>query len=251
MPRVGFAVLLSLPRRVLGLDNTSPLWLGSALSHEGEVRVYCKPASPEEALTEICSMLLADAIGLAVPSLYLIHDPDRHLNQALLIGSEDAGSPSLRQLVDQKDPAVSLALQTWAQLGHAAVFDEWIHNPDRNQGNLLYNGRGEWVLIDHARALGAWPPGSPVPDPAESISNGLAHTVVAQERDFGVAKMRRLVREFITAWGGADIQSPSSLAIQHLGMCDRQTATLDFLGDRLHHLPRLLGAYGQQGDLNI
>jgi hypothetical protein len=43
-------------------------------------------------------------------------------------------------------------LSRWAELPKACVFDEWIANEDRHDGNILTNGLEFW-LIDHGLAL--------------------------------------------------------------------------------------------------
>jgi hypothetical protein len=47
----------------------------------------------------------------------------------------------------------ALLLAAWLQVGTAISFDELIGNPDRNIGNLLWDGSDFW-LIDHANAFG-------------------------------------------------------------------------------------------------
>ena len=45
------------------------------------------------------------------------------------------------------------ALLSWKRVREVATFDEWINNRDRNLGNLLFAGAGEFVMIDHGKAL--------------------------------------------------------------------------------------------------
>jgi hypothetical protein len=50
-------------------------------------------------------------------------------------------------------------INQWKHLDQTIVFDEWIANTDRHEGNLVYEpvSKSYW-LIDHGRALGGMPP---------------------------------------------------------------------------------------------
>ncbi|RAN81688.1 hypothetical protein B5P43_08090 [Bacillus sp. SRB_336] len=53
------------------------------------------------------------------------------------------------------DAAVLRRLREWADLIPAACFDEWIANNDRHGGNILYDGKDTFWLIDHGMAIAA------------------------------------------------------------------------------------------------
>lgn len=251
MPPVGLATLLRRPKQINRVDCPIPVWVGSILTPSGESRAYLKPVTPESALAEICAAAISQTLSLSVPDIFLVQDPGHFLDSCCLIGSEDAGAPSLSHLVDSQDPDVAEAFLGWKNLEQAAVFDEWIANEDRNQGNMLYDGRGGWYLIDHSRSMGAWPPGGPVPEPDTRVANCLAQAVAARDKDFGIARMRRFVRSCVS--GGKELRTVSQEveAIEYLGMGKRHMETLQFLCARVPHLPALLGAYGRQIDLNL
>jgi hypothetical protein len=252
MEPVGFATLYLKPRPVGDLGNVTPLWYGDALTPTGDVRLYVKQAPPGEILAECLCAVLGSALGLPVPRVFLVHDPAAWIGSRLLVGSEDAGMPSLRHHLDRAAPGLTAALAAWPQLHTVALFDEWIANPDRNQGNLLWDAADQWLLIDHARALGAWPPGAPVPDPEHPEVNQLAAVVLALEGDLGPQRLRKHAAPFGATCRKIDPQQTLEAARCHtLGMVERAAHTLSFLERRIDCLPALLARHGRQGELNL
>ena len=252
MEPIGFATLYLQPGPVADLGNVTPLWHGDALTPTGEVRLYIKRAPRDEVLAECLCAVLGSALHLPIPRAFLVLDPVGWLGGGVLIGSEDAGFPSLKHHLACQLADLPAALATWPQLHTAALFDEWIANPDRNQGNLLWDAADQWLLIDHARALGAWPPGSPVPAPTEPIANQLAAVVTAIEGDLGTPRLRKLASPFGQRCRTFDHQQTLEAArCQTLGMVERATLALSFLAKRIDCLPALLARHGRQGELNL
>jgi hypothetical protein len=197
--------------------------------------------------------VLGSELSLPIPKAYLIADPNGYLGGGMLIGSEDAGTPSFKHYIEFNDPAVAAALTRWQSLHRAALFDEWTLNWDRNQGNLLWDGATQWALIDHAAALGAMlegegqpsPADTPVPAPSTPVANQLARFVSAQHGDLGVARLHRQLPGFrdecqlLDAEGILDGARSQALAAQA-----RAQHALCCLQDRLHHLPGLIARHG-------
>jgi len=77
-----------------------------------------------------------------------------YVGEALIFASADTGTPSLkRRLTENGANAFADLFATWKQWDVAAIFDEWIANPDRHTGNLLVEGPDKVWLIDHSHAL--------------------------------------------------------------------------------------------------
>lgn len=247
MEPIGFATLYTQPREIKGLGNVSPLWLGDAVTESGEARLYIKRAPNAEIVSECLCAVVGAELGLPIPRTFLVMDSANFLGGGILIGSEDEGMPSLKQYVEQQDPAVEEAIAKWQQLHEAALFDEWIANPDRNQGNLLWSGGEDWVLIDHALAL--WS-SLASPNPRSEEHNGLAQVVVNLERDVGAARLRRLSGPFAEKCRALDRSELRAAAhCDSMGMSDHSKSALSSLMKRLEFLPALLARHGNQPEL--
>lgn len=251
MEPVELAILVIEPRRISDLGNASPLWLGKALTDGDDVRLYVKRATPEEILSECLCAVLGEALDLPIARVYLVEDPLRYLGGEILIGSLDAGMRSLRHHVQTGNPIVEHALGNWPKLQDAALFDEWIANPDRNSGNLLWDAAQEWVLIDHARALGAWPDGAPVPNAQAQVDNQLARLIYELHGDFGLMRARKRIEEFSALAAAALPQAPRCVPSQRLALSARSQIALSFLASRIHWLPALLARHGRQPELPL
>ncbi|MBK1699767.1 HipA family kinase [Thiococcus pfennigii] len=251
MEPVGLGTLFLAPRPVTDRGNVSPLWHGNALTHSGETRLFLKHAPPGEMLSECLCAVLGRRLNLPVPRAFLVLDPQRYTGHELLIGSEDANAPSLRHYIERDDPGVQRALARWGRLADAAIFDEWIHNPDRNLGNLLWDGALGWHLIDHARALGAWPADAPVPEACRATEpNGLARFFAAHHGDVGVMRMRKRCAEIL----------PETLEFEEIivaTMSDilaqgaRAELALSCLERRAKCVAQLLGRYAAQHEMPL
>lgn len=117
---------------------------------------FIKHLPPRAVLVECISALIARGLGLPAPRpmLVQVHPvkiPELNLAEStIFFGSEDAGFPSLAQfttttIADQK-------LSIWQHLLTAGCFDEWIANPDRHEGNIIYDGN-TFSLIDHSHTI--------------------------------------------------------------------------------------------------
>ncbi|MFL1404217.1 HipA family kinase [Marinobacter sp. M1N3S26] len=247
MEPIGYATLYTQPRQLTGLGNISEIWIADALSHEGDVRLYIKRATNPEILAECLSALLARQLDLPSPRVFVVADPERLIDGDLFVGSEDAGSPSIKQRLESGDPAVEKVLRKWEKLHQLTLFDEWIANPDRNLGNLLWGGGDDWNLIDHAYSL--WS-AMDEPRPRHPVTNKFAEIVKAFEGDLGPARLRREWAEFGPRCEEIDhteIQTASQC--ERFGMSERSENTLSCLKDRLNQMPNLIARHGDQMDL--
>lgn len=119
-----------------------------AVTHSGEIVVIAKRLPLREIAVEVICATLGRAVGLPIPEPLLLVDEADQWHY----GSIDLGHPNLSQYVQVSDRWIIDELSKWPPLLHAACFDELIANPDRNDGNLLYDGAG-FFLIDHGMCI--------------------------------------------------------------------------------------------------
>lgn len=244
MQPIGFATLYTKPRRLEGLDNVSDVWVADAITYEGDKRLYVKRTSNEEIMAECLASLLAVELELPVAKAYIVGDPGNLLGGGYFSGSEDAGFPSIKQWLNRNDPAVIQMLASWEKLHDVALFDEWIANPDRQGGNLLWGGCQNWMLIDHANAL--WS-AFKKPKADMAFENILANCIRDWEGDLGPARLQKNSGKFAERCKKIDkdeIQAASKS--EHIGMYDRCRDTLSSLEARLSKMPALLARHGRQ-----
>lgn len=131
-----------------------------ALRVDGSIfAAILKRGSSSEILAEAFSAILLRGWGLPVPTPYLVSEP-----MGIAFASAEQSYPNLAQKIGLDDiPAGSPAATAATKLAHklvsqlptvplAIVADEAIANPDRNLGNILWDGVDEqW--IDHAYAF--------------------------------------------------------------------------------------------------
>ena len=247
MEPIGLATLYTEPRRLEGLDNISEVWVADALTHEGDVRLYVKKTSKEEVMAECVAALLGSALGLPVAKTYIVMDPGDLLGGGYFAGSEDAGSPSIKQWLNRRDPFVEQMLASWKSLYDVALFDEWIANPDRQGGNILWGGGASWVLIDHAQAL--WS-ALRKPQPDLPHNNILASFISSIDGDLGPMRLRKLSGPFAERCRLIDPEIVRDASqCNQIGMYDRCEDTLSSLGTRLSLMPALIARHGNQPDL--
>lgn len=155
---------------------------GIAATQAGEIAVVAKQVSSREIAVEVICALLGRAAGLPIPEPLLLLDQ----NNVWHYGSADVGHPNLAQFVSTTNPSVLDELERWPELLSAACFDELIANPDRHDGNLLYDGAG-FFLIDHGLCI---PRGMPAAELSDDYhSNQLLDIHISTCRD-EVAKQR-------------------------------------------------------------
>jgi len=207
-----------------------------------EVSAYAKKLSDLEMLVEIMAALIAREIGLPVPEpVIALH------NEELLFASIDANYPNLNHrliwnndnLTDAPENEVILKkLADWVSINQAIGFDEWIANDDRNTGNILWNGKETFVLIDHNRAMR-------LPfAPNQPINNQLLNIKLyfAQNDEVGKQRIKNQISALVAQIGN---YLPSSIANKLLAEYDelsRETLTniVDFLSQRLGYLTNIV-----------
>jgi len=132
------------------LGNVSDVWKARIEAQSGAYVAYVKDVEAHIIYTECVCAMAGRSLGLDIPKPFIVRD-----GSTLLFGCEDAGFDSFKQFISKGDRAIAVALSQWSGLNDAIIFDEWIANPDRNQGNFLYDGNGSFTLIDHGHAFGS------------------------------------------------------------------------------------------------
>ncbi|MDP2715514.1 HipA family kinase [Rheinheimera sp.] len=251
MQQIGFATLYTAPRKISDLGNISPLWLGDALTHTGDTRLYIKEVSYQELIAECLCTTIGSAVGLPITQTYVVRDPNNLLNATYIIGSEDADMPSFKRhwsLADQvQQHAIIAALANWRQLHDAALFDEWIANPDRNTGNFLWDGGDNWHLIDHARAL--WTT-TPTEDATAAFENILANLVKGIQNEFGIAQLKKKLTTEMPKYQEIDTAKVLQAArCSEIGCVAEAQNKLISLVARINALPGLIARHSEQQEL--
>jgi hypothetical protein len=110
----------------------------------------------------VCAVI-GRAIGLPVPEPLIVKVGrgdlptsrliDRAAEMTLAFASASVGGESCAQLLREDSEHALRLVMTWRQLLPTTAFDEWMANPDRNLGNIVFAAQNLW-LIDHAQALG-------------------------------------------------------------------------------------------------
>lgn len=121
---------------------------GIAATADGEIAVIAKKLCGREIAVEVICAALGRAAGIPIPEPLLLLDT----HDCWHFGSADIRHPNLSQFVSYQDSSVLDELEKWPDLLAAACFDELIANPDRHDGNILYNGNG-FLLIDHGLCI--------------------------------------------------------------------------------------------------
>lgn len=249
MQSIGLATLYTSPRCITGHDgNTSELWLGDALTNEGDVRLYLKKVTPFEMVAECLCVVLGASVGLPVLPTYLVQDPDNLLKSGVLLGSLDAQIPSFKRVVQlQGNDAAVAAIKSWQTIYEAAIFDELILNSDRNTGNLLWDGSEQWHLIDHGRAFWSLTMNY---SPDDIVKNILADLIRLTQADIGIARMKSKLAVETAKYQALDVNKikQNSLWPVFSGIQNVDSRLLCLI-DRINHLPSLLARHSAQPGL--
>lgn len=146
--------------------RTDELWVGTGYSesrNDDDVPLYLRIGNARHIVAELVCAVIGRAIGLPIPEPLIVKIGRGDLPSSRLIDQEadttfafasaSVGGDSCAQLLrEDSDHALRLVM-TWRQLLPTTAFDEWMANPDRNLGNIVFAAQNLW-LIDHAQALG-------------------------------------------------------------------------------------------------
>jgi hypothetical protein len=205
-------------------------------------------------MNELFATTLGRALGLAIPEGCLVRArpsdlPESpimaaHSSEALLFASRETAAPDLKRRMKAEGTVAIAALFTaWNEWAVCMTFDEWVANPDRNPGNILFGGPGDIWLIDHSHCFTGpnWNPPDLVPNGAwrNMIAENRIPTLTLPER----MEARRRVAEMIPTL--AAVNCPSVFLASRAGNFmppEDSAAVQSFVSSRVSHLYDILSA---------
>ena len=220
--------------------NVNPTLKAHVKTHDEVLVAYVKKVSPRKLYVECVCALLGRYLGLPIPKPIIVKvtsdsSDDVPLGRyELAFGSQDAGYPSFRRYAQNQEAYEKL--KEFSKTIDVGLFDEWVANWDRNIGNILYDGGGDFSFIDHENALD---PSLGVEDPA--TRNQLVECICAIKSEFERFKLNRAVQsEAIPQYVDLPlaILSEKTYASSYLDEGD-VLAVIDFLKMRVNSLGRL------------
>jgi hypothetical protein len=229
-------------------QKSDELWLGDAFDplnpQTPAVPVYVRVGQSGALVAELVCGCIARALKLPAPEVFLIVIPPGHLPQSVIckpeavtlcVGTRDIGGTDFTQLLSADFDAALPLLTKWPDLENVIAFDEWLANPDRNMGNLIYVAQNLHI-IDHAEAFG----GScrelfPLAElTASSFSNLLADMFNDLSTDARASLLKKVRTWLNESAGSIDVQGVVSSAPTRLWNTPEQDRELvDFITQRL------------------
>ncbi|HHQ4518639.1 TPA: HipA family kinase [Aeromonas veronii] len=137
--------------------NINATFKAHVKTHKEVIVAYVKLIPEREIYIECVCAIIGRALGLPIPLPLIVKVDHDALNSIplgeykLAFGSEDSAYPSLKRrgLNDELIDKLSEVKKTL----NIGVFDEWIANPDRHGGNILFDGSSDFVFIDHGLSI--------------------------------------------------------------------------------------------------
>ncbi|WP_159818131.1 HipA family kinase [Colwellia sp. 20A7] len=140
-------------------QNVNPTWKAHVKTHEKVIVAFVKQISLHKLYVECVCAIIGRYIGLPIPKPIIVKVTNENFSGIpvgqfrLAFGSEDAAYPSFRRYINSNEQLAMTKLIEFSRTLDIAVFDEWIGNWDRNQGNILYDGGNHFSFIDHENAI--------------------------------------------------------------------------------------------------
>jgi hypothetical protein len=157
------------PDQAEAAGGTAPGTRKQVLTLPTDHAVYFRLAEQRTLAAELFAALMAQALGLPTPQPYVLRiDPGTlpgsrfappagsgkkaNAKPLLCVATQDMGGQAFAQLLAEQSAFAQKLMRDWDALVPATTFDEWIANPDRNFGNILFIAQ-RLLLIDHAAAF--------------------------------------------------------------------------------------------------
>jgi hypothetical protein len=233
--------------------NKCSVWKAQVKTSSGRLVVaFIKHLPPRELFIECITAQLGREIGISIPRPLLVqifpaHLPELNLKESTIIfGSQDASYPSIQQFTCTEKALDEL--RRWPDLLKAGCFDEWIANPDRHHGNILYSGNSQFSLIDHSHAIPRnLQPNEP--NTKNTLLEILAPTIQDDLKNHKTMKAARSYASSFLSTMNSDWESLTSASTYIAN--DKASKIIDFLNSRLPALSALIGSHlhTKQGDL--
>lgn len=238
LPSVEIATPLGGEARVPGSRNE--IWLTPAQGADGRrLMLYAKPQlTPRQLAVEVLAAQVGQAAGLPCPNSYVIRARSPRFGLAaseirFAFGSEREGRGLASSIRDRN--YLFEVLEQAKLLVPAIVFDEWIANPVRGPGDVLFDTEKGAVLIDHEAAMDA------SVRPQEAVINWLGDRVVESTPPAKRLEMLTRARDVIAMLGELDLTPTTVSALNSVpGAIDAYREGLHFLNARRVELDRLI-----------
>ncbi len=171
-------------------NNINQTFKSHVQTHEGVVQAYVKLIPNREIYIECVCAVIGRSLGLSIPKPLIVKvnheslasvDSGKYL---LAFGSEDSIYPSLKRRGINKE--LVKKLENFKQTLDVGVFDEWIANPDRHGGNILFDGSKNFTFIDHGLSISD---NLPAHEPTDS--NIIVDTLYTIKSEFEKYKINR------------------------------------------------------------
>lgn len=140
--------------------NVQDVWRGNVKMHSGKnAGAFVKHVPPRALVVEVVAALIGRNLQLPIPIPLLVKVepevlPDSKLDVAtIFFGSQRINQPDLAQWLNENAEGVKDRLKSWPLALDAGCFDEWLANEDRHSRNILFDGKKDFVLIDHSHAI--------------------------------------------------------------------------------------------------
>jgi len=142
------------------------LWRGEAFDQADPkappIPIYLRVCKATPLVAELLCGMIARHLGLPAPEVFIVLVEAGALPgssmliasaRELCVGIRDVGGSTFSQLLNERSDYAQAMLRQWQHLLPVTVLDEWLANPDRNLGNILYVAQALHI-IDHAEAFG-------------------------------------------------------------------------------------------------
>jgi hypothetical protein len=231
-------------------SGVSQTWKAPIKTENGNnIIAFVKILPINQIISEIVGALLGKALGLKMPAPYLVKVNKNYLpdtskwpsndNELIAFGSADINFPSFSRFT-KHDPIIRDLLYKWGYLKRTIIFDIWIANIDRHDGNLLFDGVDFW-LIDHGYAL-TGPNWKPVDlKPSVSVENKLLSPMIPAMTTTDKHSLKLLAETEAHRYEKINIGDLKSLGkIENIGTAEQASAVLNFLHKRIDEVVTIL-----------
>lgn len=224
------------------ITGQHPLYYGTVrLQGARQYHAYVKAIPGKLIYAEVLSALLGRSLGLPIPQTIPVYARGSTLGitaeQVLCVASLDCGAMPIGRVIRLDE--VNNLLHRWSHAHTAIIFDELIANSDRNLRNVLLGADGKLWLIDHEEAMK-----DPISGAHREIQNHLLKRMIEDVSKFELRRAGQRLNECATKLSEVDFKEHANLG--EPATCQvsegHVSRVIDFLEDRLAHLPRLIEA---------
>lgn len=214
------------------------------------IKAYVKLLDGRQLVNELFANILGRMCGLPVPAGYLVRARPSDLDvlpeslevpqEFLMYGSNDEEVPSLKRRIKTEALQRSGFYNNWPRIGAAAVFDDWIANADRHEGNLLVGSEDSIWLIDHGHAFTgpSWVPEN-FDDPSRPYANQLGRELQqmdSRKRDEAYTQSCECIQAFSQVDLALAVTNSQLDPTQNLIGAEDLSALVNFIASRVEHL---------------